>query len=130
MVNSDIILTNSRGTSTKPLSEFTVGSILHFTRNFNYFEACKKKGYAPKRTQLPLLSGKIILIVGYGNIGKECARILKTAFSCKILAIKREIKEEIELPFVDEVGTMEYNFINYIQKADVVVNVLPYTKET
>ena len=41
--------------------------------------------------------------MGYGDIGYEIARRLKT-FDCHITAIKRRVQKE--LPYVDEVATI------------------------
>ena len=57
----------------------------------------------------PLKTGKEIYhsrvcIVGYGDIGYEIARRLKT-FDCHITAIKRRVQDD--LPYVDEVSSLD-----------------------
>eukprot|EP00250_Pteridium_aquilinum_P021638 c25185_g2_i1 orf=580-1740(+) len=75
------------------------------------------------------LFGKTVLIVGYGNIGKELALRLK-AFGVHILATKRSWKlADATNGLVDEKGTSE-QLLDFARKADIVVTCCSLTPET
>ena len=79
----------------------------------------------------PLKTGKEIYhsrvcIVGYGDIGYEIARRLKT-FDCYITAIKRRVQDD--LPYVDEVSSLD-QLDKLLPTMDFVILSLPQSKET
>ncbi len=84
-----ITVTNTPDAVTKPTVEVTVGLILTILRKFP--EAHQSvmlenfKGFDPQGFLGTSLYEKTVGIVGMGRIGSEVARILETAFHCKIL---------------------------------------------
>ncbi len=66
------------------------------------------------------LSGKNLLLIGYGVIGKALARMAK-AFEMQVTAIRRR---PIDAPELDDYGTEE-DLLRFIAKADAVICSLP-----
>ncbi|MFW5907625.1 MAG: 2-hydroxyacid dehydrogenase [Candidatus Natronoplasma sp.] len=71
------------------------------------------------------LRDKTLLILGFGHIGKEIARIA-SSFNMEIKAVKRT-PEESEL--ADEIGTRK-DLPGSLKEADFIVSTLPETDET
>jgi len=68
------------------------------------------------------LTGKTVLLVGYGSIGKEIERML-VPFNVEILRVARRARTEPEVHPVSELDSL-------LPRAEVVVLILPYTPET
>lgn len=75
--------------------------------------------------QLTELRGKTLLITGVGEIGRETARIAE-AFGMRVIGVRRSGKEA---PHVEHMYTNE-QLHEALGAADIVVNILPFTKET
>jgi phosphoglycerate dehydrogenase-like enzyme len=72
------------------------------------------------------LTGKTMLIVGYGGVGSEVAKRAQ-AFGIRIIAI-RNSKAELP-PGVSRMG-LPADLPAFVKEADIVVNTLPLTAET
>ncbi|MFI5144384.1 MAG: 2-hydroxyacid dehydrogenase [Ignavibacteria bacterium] len=70
------------------------------------------------------IQGKTCSVIGYGEIGKHIARMLK-GFDCKIVAFKKHI--EPELPYADVITD---NLINAVSRGNIIFVCLPLTKNT
>jgi len=68
------------------------------------------------------LTGKTVLIVGYGAIGKEIERML-TPFRVNMIRIARTARVEPQVHSVSELDAL-------IPQADVIVLILPYTADS
>lgn len=72
------------------------------------------------------VSGKHMVIVGYGDIGTACARIAKNGFDVKVTGVKRDpasVPEESRKHCDEIVGLDQYERV--VKEADFVVAVLP-----
>jgi phosphoglycerate dehydrogenase-like enzyme len=78
--SSGVIVTNPSGIFSVPMAEHTVGLLLALARNFpdavRYQDGAKwsAQDLWDKPQQLTEINGKLLLIVGYGSIGRELAR--------------------------------------------------------
>src|SRR6201993_539833 len=87
--DSSIVVTNPSGIFSVPMAEHTMGMLLALARNFP--DSVRHQEHAhwgqqeiwdqPQR--LTELNGQVLLIVGYGSIGRELAR-RATAFDMKV----------------------------------------------
>jgi phosphoglycerate dehydrogenase-like enzyme len=68
------------------------------------------------------LSGKTVLIVGYGSIGAAIEARLK-AFEVKVLRVARSARQEPQVHAISELHRL-------LPQADVVVMIVPLTNET
>ena len=92
--DSGIMVTNPSGIFSTPMAEQTMGMMLALARNFP--DIVRQQGRArwsqqdiwDKPQHLTELNGKVLLIVGYGSIGREVARRAK-AFDMKVWGVTR-----------------------------------------
>lgn len=132
LMQRNILLTNAKGAHAGPISEHVIGVMLVFSRRFmECWEAQKARHYVQKEilnTQPPLseLRDKTVFILGYGNIGKEIARLCK-AFGMRIFASKRKPVEHSEN--VDRLYLTE-NFREGLSEADYIVISMARTQDT
>jgi D-2-hydroxyacid dehydrogenase (NADP+) len=127
IVNSDIIVTCSKGIHQFHMTEFLFGMILTLTRKIDkILENQKLKKWDKQIARsFESLYGKTMGILGLGNIGRQIARVSKS-FGMHVIGMKRT-KTEVEN--VDEVVTRE-NIQHLLENSDFIVAVLPLTEET
>ena len=125
LIQSDIILTNSRGIHGIPIAEHVLGVMLAYQRGlFTAFRQQKEKSWQRLRSSDEIYE-KSIAIIGLGSIGRAIAKRAKS-MGMTVTATKH--KQTTEL-FVDklyppsEIGAA-------ISDADFVVVTLPLTPET
>ena len=79
---SGIVLTNARGIHSAPMSEHILGMIIALARRFpDAFRFQQAAHWAQQEiwdARPGELRGKLLLIVGYGTIGRELARIMQS----------------------------------------------------
>src|SRR5574341_60017 len=93
--NSDVIFTTSSGIHAVPIAEYVLGQMLALSHHFIEMMEDKTAGtwaqhrwnrYVPQE-----LYGATIGIIGYGNIGRQVARLAQ-ALGMKVLAVKRDVR--------------------------------------
>ena len=127
MIHSKVLLTNSRGVFKRPLAEFALlGMLMHFRKVRTLFEQQHARRWAGIDVQM--LRDKVMAVVGYGEIGRECA-LLGRALGMKILALRRNPDRSNVDPVVERVyppGELH----SMLAAADVVVCAAPLTGQT
>jgi D-2-hydroxyacid dehydrogenase (NADP+) len=92
--DSGIMVTNPSGIFSTPMAEHTLGMLLALTRNFADSVRLQDQGVWSqqriwdKPQQLTELNGKVLLIVGFGSIGKELAKRAR-AFDLRVWGVTR-----------------------------------------
>ena len=92
--NSAVIITNTSGISSVPMAEHTMGLILALARNFPDSVRCQDRAtwsqqeLWDKPRHLSEINGSVLLIVGYGSIGKELAKRAR-AFDLRVWGVTR-----------------------------------------
>lgn len=124
MFERDVVLTNSHGVHDNAVSEHTVAFILAWYHRLH--EALRSQyDHEWKRPNGDVLTGKRILIAGFGGIGRAIAEKARP-FGVTILAVKRTPAPD---PLADEMyGTDDV--LSVLPTADVVVAALPATGST
>jgi D-2-hydroxyacid dehydrogenase (NADP+) len=130
--DSGILVTNPRGVFSVPMAEHAMGLLLALARNFPDCVRQQDQSHWSqqelwdKPQHLTELNGQVLLIVGYGSIGRELARRAKS-FDMRVWGVTRSGKDvlthaERVLPAsqLDEV----------LPQADYVVISAPETPET
>jgi phosphoglycerate dehydrogenase-like enzyme len=132
IINSNIILTNSRGIFSTAISEHTLMFMLMFNRKMNLFfqnQASKQwnrfGGYLGG--SLDELEGKTLGIIGFGGIGQKLARKAK-CLGMNVIATKRN-QLESKPAFLDELIPVD-GLRQLLVKSDFVVLTLPLTAQT
>lgn len=87
LVESPVPLTNGKGAFTGALAEFALASILFFAKDLRQLVRNQQAGQW-KQFDIELIRGQVLGIVGYGDIGRESARLAR-AFGMKVVAVRR-----------------------------------------
>jgi phosphoglycerate dehydrogenase-like enzyme len=114
-----ITLCNARGAHTAATAELTVGMIIASLRKFPRFAVAQRDGRWDPAVS-PLIAGKRVLIVGYGDIGAAVERRL-AGWEVTVDRVARRARDGVHP--VDELARL-------LKDADVVVVLVPVTRET
>jgi D-2-hydroxyacid dehydrogenase (NADP+) len=130
--DAGILVTNPRGVFSTPMAEHTMGLLIALARNFPDAVRHQDRGHWGQqplwdRSQgLSELNGKLLLIVGYGSIGKELARRAR-AFDMRVWGVTRSGKGDVthaeRIVAVSELDQV-------LPEADYVVLAAPETPHT
>jgi phosphoglycerate dehydrogenase-like enzyme len=129
LVESEVILTNSRGTSSDTIAEHAFALLLGLTRAIPSFVRSKADHDWPAWTHRPPLrgiGGLTLGVVGFGNIGRAIAK-RALGFGMKVLAV-----DAFPAPPPDgvkEVWTLD-RLPDLLHAADIVAVAAPITPET
>eukprot|EP01016_Furgasonia_blochmanni_P005842 TRINITY_DN12304_c0_g1_i1.p1 TRINITY_DN12304_c0_g1~~TRINITY_DN12304_c0_g1_i1.p1 ORF type:complete len:352 (+),score=31.41 TRINITY_DN12304_c0_g1_i1:75-1130(+) len=128
-IRKEVTLTNAKGVSAGPLAEYAIGAILYFKRKFKIFEDGAAQKQRVPLMYLDRIEGKRILIVGYGKIGNEIARVCKQGHKMHVTVIKRDVGRIEGSGWYDRVIGME-SLVEAVAESDFVINALPSTPAT
>ena len=141
-VGPHVTICNAHGAHNISTAEWTVSAILTMLKHFPLFLDIQRSGNWRRRKEataeyenlsgdkrtlhppvmLEELTGKSVLIVGYGTIGKEIERMLEP-FRVGLTRVARSARTE---PLVHPVNELDALLPN----ADVIVLILPLTQES
>ena len=137
-----VTICNARGAHNISTAEWTLSAILAMLKHFPLFLDIQRSGEWKKRFEasaeyaeiagdarahyppvmLEELTGKTVLLVGYGSIGNEIERMLEP-FHVDVIRVARTAREN---PTVHAVGELDA----LLPRAQVIVLILPSTAET
>lgn len=125
LVQSDVILTNSRGVFDRPMAEYVIGLMLMFAKGFRAtIDRQRQKEWVHHETET--LRDKRLLVVGAGPIGREVARLARSLgmHVSGVARTARERDEDFERVISDE------DLGEALPDADYVVVATPLTGRT
>lgn len=145
--NPGIVLTTTSGVHAAGVAEYAITVLLALAHRVpRMVEWRGRGGWPPDEERWPLfvpteLRGATLGVIGYGSIGREVARIAKTAFAMRVLACKRDPSRRTDpgygLPGTgDPDGVLPDEWFSpaglreLLPRADVVVMTAPLTPET
>ena len=108
-----------------PMAEFAVASVLNVYKRMRDFAENQRKHKWEKYYDLRELAGKTVMILGCGNLGRECAKRFK-AFDSAVVGINRTIKD---IPYFDQIISLE-SLEDVIVHADIIIIALALTDQT
>ena len=137
-----VTICNARGAHNISTAEWTLSAILTMLKHFPLFLDIQRSGDWKRRFEasaeyaaitgdtgthyppvmLEELTGKTVLLVGYGSIGKEIERMLQP-FHVDLIRVARTARDRSEVHAVGELDAL-------LPRAQVVVLILPSTAET
>jgi phosphoglycerate dehydrogenase-like enzyme len=130
--NSGVVLTNASGVFSVPMAEHTIGLMLALARNFpDTLRQQEKAEWSQQKLwdkpqHLSELNGNILLIVGYGSIGREVAMRAK-AMGMRVWGVNRSGKGDLmhaeKIIAADDLNAA-------LTEGDYVVLCAPETPET
>ncbi len=132
LASSGITVTNTRGIFAVPMAEHTMGLLLALARNFPDSVRHQERGHwgqqeiwdRPQR--LTELNGQLLLIVGFGSIGREVAQRAK-AFGMRVWAVTRSGEDDSAL--AEKIARVS-QLRELLPHADYVVIAAPETAAT
>jgi len=130
--SSGVIVTNPSGIFSAPMAEHTMGMIVALARNFpdtvRFQDAAKwaQQDLWDKPQRLTEINGSLLLIVGYGSIGRELSKRAR-AFDMRIWGVTRSGKGCT--PSVEKILPIS-ELHEALPHADYVVIAAPDTPET
>ena len=127
LIESPAPLTNSRGVFSRSLAEFALGAALFFAKDFRRMVAQQEAGVW-ERFDVEELFGKVMGIVGYGDIGHAVAARARD-FGMRVLAVRRRPELCESDPYAEEVLPVE-RLNELMARSDYVVIAAPLTPET
>jgi phosphoglycerate dehydrogenase-like enzyme len=142
LVGPHVTISNARGAHNICTAEWTLAAILSMLKYFPMYYAIQHEGAWKRRFEAPShyaaitgdkrpryppvlleeLTGKTVLLVGYGSIGKEIERML-APFQVNMLRVARGARTDPEVHAVSKLDSL-------LSRTEVVVLVLPCTNET
>jgi len=142
VVGPHVTICNARGAHNISTAEWTLAAILAMLKYFPLYFDIQRSGVWKRRREAsahyaevtgdarPLhpevmqeeLTGKTVLLVGYGAIGKEIERML-APFDVEMLRVARSARNEPKVYAVSELDSL-------LPRAEVVVLILPSSTET
>ncbi|MFD5246583.1 D-2-hydroxyacid dehydrogenase [Amycolatopsis sp. NPDC058340] len=122
---SDVVLTNSRGVFDGAIAEYVLGVVLAFAKDFaRSWDLQKQRRW--KHRESERISGRRVLVVGTGPIGRSIARMLRAA-GMSVAGVGRRPREG-DPDFGDVYASSELS--RHLPGADYVVAVAPLTEQT
>ena len=127
LAESPVPMTNAKGVFKRSLAEFAVLGMLYFSKRVPRLLA-QQRERKWEQFNVDWLPGRKVSIIGYGEIGRECA-ILAKALELKILATRRRPELLANDPIVDKAfATSELH--QMLGESDYVIAAAPLTPET
>jgi D-3-phosphoglycerate dehydrogenase len=100
-----IVVTNTPGANSVAVAELTITLILALARQLCQANQATHRGEWPRSSGIGL-RGKIVGLIGFGQIGREVATRLK-AFGCQLIAFDPNLTPEEMMRFGVEAATLE-----------------------
>jgi phosphoglycerate dehydrogenase-like enzyme len=124
ILDGRVILTNSPGIHTVPISESVVAAMLNHAKKLGQ-RSSDQHQRVWRQLYCNDLEGATILLIGLGNLGKRIARLCK-AFDMHVIGTKRRpgLVENVDHVFPSS------ELKKHLPEADYVVVVAPHTPET
>lgn len=121
----DVVIASNAGANAEEVAEFTIALTLAAAKKIVLFDSEMRRGIW--RSDTPhLIRDSVIMILGYGNIGREVAKRLRPFKPRKIIGVNRR---GVGDDFVDEVIRPDRVY-EVIKNVDILISTLPLTKET
>jgi phosphoglycerate dehydrogenase-like enzyme len=125
MKEKGIIVSNVRGIHKTPMSESVLAHLLALKRALPFMYESQRNNEWNRKTGSSELFGSTALIIGPGAIGAEIGRLLQ-AFGVRTIGCNRSGNPADHM---DEMVSFK-DILTVLPKADVVISVVPSTKET
>jgi phosphoglycerate dehydrogenase-like enzyme len=128
LASSSAIMTNAKGTFSSTLAEYSLMACSYFAKDLPRLLKQKANSIWSKYPVLEL-RGATLGVIGYGDIGKACAR-LASAYGMRVVALKRN-PSSLQDPYCDAIyGNDPASLNRLFAESDYVVCAVPLTPDT
>lgn len=124
LVDSSVILTNSRGVFDRAIAEFVLGAVLAHAKDLPATLALQRQ-HTWRHRETRMVAGSAVLIVGAGSVGRATASLLRAA-GCRVTGVARASRDD---PHFDRVVAFT-DLDSELPNADYVVVAAPLTGQT
>ncbi len=124
----NVTLLTASGAFGEVISEYVICGILALYRDFHFYIKNQQNHIWQKRATVETITGKSVLVLGTGDIGRTTAKKLKALGVKEIFGIRRKSKEDFLENFDEIFDIVELETL--LPKADIVVCCLPETNAT
>lgn len=121
-----VILTNATGAYGLALSEHMLAQTLAMMKKLYLYYDNQHQAQWKDEGPVTSLYGATVVVVGFGDIGRNFGRRVK-AMGAQVIGLRR--RSGSVPPEADEMGDMAH-FNDYLSRADIVASCLPDTPET
>ncbi|CAM9621677.1 unnamed protein product, partial [Ectocarpus fasciculatus] len=125
--DDNIRVSNTKGVFCDTLAEYVMGACLHFAKDIPQLLA-QRQDKQWNRFYMSELRGSTMGIVGYGDIGRSCAKLAKS-FGMKVSACRRRPELSSQDELVDNHFSPE-NIKELLSSSEYVVVCAPLTADT
>ena len=127
LIDSNVPVTNARGVFKRSLAEFVVlGMLYHYKKVRHLVESQRQHHW--DNFNVKFVNQRVLGVVGYGEIGRECALLAK-GLGVKIHAIRRNPAKSANDPILERVFKPE-ELNQMLAELDFLVCAAPLTSET
>ncbi|MBV9155705.1 MAG: hypothetical protein JO097_05565, partial [Acidobacteriaceae bacterium] len=127
LMEHPVVITNARGVFKRSLAEFVVLGMLYFYKRVRRLVE-NQRAHKWDDFLVDWLEGKTMGVVGYGEIGRECAKLAK-ALGVKIYATRRKPELSANDPIADRIFPSA-ELHQMLREVDVLLAAAPLTPET
>ncbi|TVT27605.1 D-2-hydroxyacid dehydrogenase [Salinicoccus cyprini] len=118
-------ITNAKGIHKIQMTEYTVGLLLSFYKDFNQLKADQNNAHWRKNARTEEIYGKTVHLLGTGSIGAHLAKVLRV-FGTEVVGYNTTGHAVEGFDRTHSIGELE----QHINEADIIINILPSTDET
>jgi phosphoglycerate dehydrogenase-like enzyme len=126
----NLLVTNMRGVDSPVIAEHAIAMMLALAHGLDVFAADTARASWSRdraaQTQMQMLDGKTLLVVGLGGIGTEVAQ-RANALGMNVVATRQG--EGPSYPFVSRIA-QPAEMLQLARTADVIISCVPLTRET
>ena len=122
-----MVITNTKGIYSDSVAEYAVWALLTLFRRYHLVLRNQFK-HRWRQISGPGLKGKVIGVLGLGNVGNEIAIRIK-AFGTKVIAFARQVPVQNTSLSVDEIYSFK-DLRTKLKEFDALVLCVPLTRET
>jgi phosphoglycerate dehydrogenase-like enzyme len=122
---ANLTVASNPGAYARPMAEHVLAMVLALEKRLFYHHEQLRRGVFDQMSENKALSGATAVILGFGGIGKEVARLFK-AFDMHILAINRSGRSPEPVEFMGTLAALP----QVLPRADILVVALPLNRAT
>ncbi len=124
-ISENILVCGNRGSNADAVAESAFAMVLALAKNIIHHQDNMRKGIFDQSERSLFLRGKVLAVLGLGEIGRRVHRIAK-ALGMKVYAINRSGRSDLDCDFIGTIDHLE----KILREADMIVISMGLTKQT